>query len=66
VPLAKVAIFVVSSVFMTVVGRGDGAALRLSHAQFRVQPADLVPGRDHGAARRHASGCGVRCSAWCR
>ena len=38
--------------------RGDGAALRLSHAQFRVQPADLVPGRDHGVARRHAPAVG--------
>ena len=39
--------------------RGDGAALRLSHAQLRVQSADLLPGRDHGAPRRHAAAVGT-------
>ncbi len=41
-------------------GRRDhGAALRLSDAELRLQPADLVPGRDHGAARRHAAAVGT-------
>src|SRR5262245_58866448 len=40
-------------------GRGDGPALRLSHPELRVQSADLLPGRDHGAARRDAAAVGA-------
>src|SRR6266542_1988585 len=40
-------------------GRNHGAALRLSHAEFRLQPVDLVPGRDHGAPRRDAAAVGA-------
>src|SRR5262249_34189261 len=39
--------------------RHHGAALRLPHPEFRLQPDDLVPGGDHGAARRHAAAVGT-------
>ena len=59
VPFAKVAIFVVSSVFMTMVGAIMAPRFGYLTPQFRLQPADLVPGRDHGAARRHAAAVGA-------
>ncbi len=37
---------------MSVDRRGDGAALDLYRPGDRLQPADLVPGGDHGAPRR--------------
>ena len=59
VPFAKVVIFVVSSVFMTMVGAIMAPRFGYLDAELRLQPADLVPGRDHGAARRHAAAVGA-------
>ena len=58
VPLAKVTIFVVSSVFMTWWARSWRRASAISR-RTSLQPADLVPGGDHGAARRHAAAVGT-------
>ena len=62
VPLAKVAIFVLSSVFMTVVGAVMAPRFGYLTPELRVQSADLVPGGDHGAAGRNAAvvGTGAR------
>ena len=52
---AKVALFVLSTVFMTLDRRDHGAALDLHRSRHRLQSGDLLHGADHGAAGRRAS-----------
>ena len=51
-PARQARVFTLSSVFMSLTGADRGAALDLHRSDHRVQSAGLVPGGDHGAARR--------------
>ena len=66
VPFAKVTIFVVSAVFMTLTGAVMAPRFGFINPNFAFNPADLVRGRHHGASSAACSGCGGRCSASCR
>ena len=59
----KIFAFVISAVLMTLVGAVMAPRLVLYRAEHCLQRHGLVPGRHHGAARRHASSVGTRCSA---
>ena len=56
---AKVVLFVISSTFAVGRRRAGRAALGLRRAGRRLQSVPVVPGRDHGAARRHAPAVGT-------